>query len=182
MAHDSFYKWNWQQKDWPNFRYDEAALEDLEYQFIQTSGVALGSIKHIDEEDKIELLIEVLSDEALTTSAIEGEYLDRGSIQESIKKNLGLETERKKLPQAEFGISKMMVNLYRTYAVPLTHEQVFEWYQILTNGRWDLKDIGRYRTHEHPMQVVSGRLDKQTVHYEAPPSSQMTYQMKAYVR
>lgn len=92
------FKWNWQQQDWPNFRYDEAALEDLEYQFVQTSGVALGSIKHIDEEDKNELLIEVLSDEALTTSAIEGEYLDRGSIQESIKKNLGLETERKKLP------------------------------------------------------------------------------------
>ena len=55
------FKWNWQQKDWPNFRYDEAALEDLEYQFVQTSGVALGSIKHIDEEDKNELLIEFLT-------------------------------------------------------------------------------------------------------------------------
>ena len=176
------FKWNWQQKDWPNFTYDEAALEDLEYQFVQTSGVALGSIKHINEEDKNELLIEVLSDEALTTSAIEGEYLDLGSIQESIKKNLGLETERKKLPQAEYGISEMMVNLYRTYAVPLTHEQLFEWHQMLANGRRDLVDIGRYRTHEDPMQVVSGRLDKPTVHYEAPPSSKMTNEMEAYVR
>nr|WP_288934831.1 Fic family protein [uncultured Allomuricauda sp.] len=176
------FKWNWQQKGWPNFKYDEAALKDLEYQFVQTSGIAMGSIKHINANDKNELLIEVLSDEAFTTSAIEGEYLDRGSIQESIKKNLGLKTERQKLPQAEYGISELMVNLYQTYAAPLTHEQLFEWHQMLTNGRRDLMDIGRYRTHEDPMQVVSGRLDKPTVHYEAPPSSQMTNEMETYVR
>lgn len=176
------FKWNWQQKGWPNFTYNEAALKDLEYQFVQTSGIAMGSIKHINANDKNELLIEVLSDEAFTTSAIEGEYLDRGSIQESIKKNLGLKTERQKLPQAEYGISELMVNLYQTHAAPLTHEQLFEWHQMLTNGRRDLMDIGRYRTHEDPMQVVSGRIDKPTVHYEAPPSSQMTNEMETYVR
>ncbi|MEO9512149.1 MAG: Fic family protein [Flavobacteriaceae bacterium] len=175
------FKWNWQQKNWPNFTYDEAALKDLEYQFVQTSGVALGSIKHIDVDDKNELLIEVLSDEALTTSAIEGEYLDRGSIQESIKKNLGLETERKKLPQAEYGISEMMVILYRTYAEPLSHEHLFEWHRMLTSGRRNLLDIGKYRSHDDPMQVVSGRLDKPIVHYEAPPSSQMTKEMETFV-
>lgn len=176
------FKWNWQQKDWPNFTYNEEALKDLEFQFVQMNGVALGSIKHIDEDDKKDLLIEILSDEALTSSAIEGEYLDRGSIQESIKKNLGLETDKKKLPQAEYGISEMMVDLYRTYASPLTHEQLFNWHQMLTNGRRDLMDIGRYRTHEDPMQVVYGRLDNPTVHYEAPPSSQMTKEMEGYVR
>lgn len=64
----------------------------------------------------------------------------------------------------------MMVSLYKTYDHPLSHKQLFEWHKMLTNGRRDIIDLGRYRTHEDPMQVVSGCLDKLTVHFEAPPS------------
>ncbi|WP_345004324.1 Fic family protein [Snuella lapsa] len=64
---------------------------------------------------------------------------------------------------------------------PLTNEYLFEWHRMLTNGRRDLVDIGRYRTHEDPIQIVSGtRMDKKTVHYEAPPSNSMTHEMKAF--
>ena len=76
----------------------------------------------MSDEEKDQLLVEVLSDEAMKTSEIEGEYLNRDSIQESIKKNLGLSIENRKLPAAEFGISEMMVNLYQTYDEPLTNE------------------------------------------------------------
>ncbi len=176
------FKWNWQQKKWPEFTYDEAALKDLEYQFVQSSGMALGAFKHVSEDEKDQLLIEVLSDEALKTSEIEGEYLDRDSIQESIKTNLGLAVEKRKLPAAEFGISEMMVNLYQTYDKPLTDEYLFGWHSMLTNGRRDLTDIGRYRTHEDPMQIVSGaRLDRKTVHYEAPPSESMAEEMRVFI-
>ena len=176
------FKWNWQQQNWPQFSYDETTLRDLEYKFIQSSGMALGAFAHVSEDEKEQLLIEVLSDEALKTSEIEGEYLDRDSIQESIKKNLGLTTEKRKLPPAEFGISEMMVNLYQTYDEPLNDELLFGWHSMLTNGRRDLMDIGRYRTHEDPMQIVSGaRVDKKTVHYEAPPSKNMAKEMKAFI-
>jgi len=176
------FKWNWQQQNWPQFTYDETALKDLEYKFIQSSGMALGAFAHVSENEKEQLLIEVLSDEALKTSEIEGEYLDRDSIQESIKKNLGLSTERRKLPPAEFGISEMMVNLYQTHDKPLSNELLFDWHSMLTNGRRDLMDIGRYRSHEDPMQIVSGaRIDKKTVHYEAPPSKNMAKEMKGFV-
>ena len=53
---------------------------------------------------------------------------------------------------------------------------------MLTSGRRDLVDIGRYRTHEDPMQIVSGaRMDKKNVHYEAPPSNSMAHEMKAFI-
>lgn len=175
------FKWNWQQENWPHFTYDKSALQDLEYQFIQSSGIALGAFKHVKDDEQNNLLIDILADEALMTSEIEGEYLDRDSIQESIKLNLGLTTDRKKLPPAEFGISEMMVNLYQTYHAPLTDAYLFQWHRMLTNGRRDLKDIGCYRTHEDPMQIVSGRIDKRTVHYEAPPSIKMSHEMQLFI-
>ena len=176
------FKWNWQHRNWPEFTYDETALKELEYQFVQSSGMALGAFKHVSDDEKDQLLIEVLSDEALKTSQIEGEYLDRDSIQESIKRNLGLTAEKRKLPPAEFGISEMMVNLYQTYDEPLTDEYLFRWHRMLTNGRRDLTDIGRYRTHKDPMQIVSGaRSDRKTVHYEAPPSENMAEEMKTFI-
>lgn len=117
----------------------------------------------------------------MKTSQIEGEYLDRDSIQESIKKSLGLESTKRKLPPAEFGISEMMVDLYQSYNKPLTHDRLFQWHSMLTNGRRDLTNIGRYRTHNDPMQVVSGRLDRQTVYYEAPPSKDMKKEMESFI-
>tara|TARA_R110002049_G_scaffold6484_2_gene40722 strand:+ start:30600 stop:31718 length:1119 start_codon:yes stop_codon:yes gene_type:complete len=177
----AYRKWNWQKEKWPHFTYDQEALKSLEYQFMQANGIALGAFKHVQSDEKDELLIEILVNEALKTSEIEGEYLDRDSIQESIKKNLGLNSAKRKLPPAEFGISEMMVDLYRTHNKPLTHDHLFQWHTMLTNGRRDLVDIGRYRTHEDPMQVFSGRLDRQTVHYEAPPSKEIQKEMGVFV-
>ncbi|EPR72556.1 hypothetical protein ADIWIN_2446 [Winogradskyella psychrotolerans RS-3] len=74
-----------------------------------------------------------------------------------------------------------MVDLYKNFDKPLTHQQLFNWHKMLTNGRRDLTDIGTYRTHEDPMQVVSGRLDRPTVHFEAPPSHEIQKEMEQFV-
>ena len=173
--------WNWQLKEWPHFTYDEDALKDLELKFSQNTGTVLGAFKHVNDNAKEQFIVEILSNEALKTSEIEGEYLDRDSIQSSIKKNLGLAVDKRKVAPAEFGISEMMVDLYRNYHIPLAHEQLFNWHNMLTNGRRDLTDIGRYRTHEDAMQVVSGGLDKPNVHFEAPPSIKMEQEMEQFV-
>ena len=173
--------WNWMLKDWPQFSYDAKALEALEYQFSENSGTVFGVLKHVQEESKDNFLVEVLSDEAIKTSEIEGEYLNRDSVQSSIQKNLGLAIEKRKIPPAEFGISEMMVDLYLNYDKTLTHEQLFSWHKMITNGRRDIKDIGCYRTHEDPMQVVSGRLDLPKVHFEAPPSKIVPDEMEKFV-
>ncbi len=173
--------WNWMLKGWPKFSYDAEALEELEYKFSENSGTVIGVLKHIQEESKDNFLVEVLSDEAVKTSEIEGEYLNRDSVQSSIKRNLGLAVEKRKIPPAEYGISEMMVDLYLNYNKTLNHEQLFLWNKMITNGRRDLTDIGCYRTHDDPMQIVSGRFDIQKVHFEAPPSKIVQVEMAKFV-
>ena len=79
-----------------------------------------GTFKHLDEEDKRHLTIELISNEALKTSEIEGEYLDRDSLQSSIRRQLGLITDNRKISSAEQGIAEVMVELYRGFEAPLS--------------------------------------------------------------
>ncbi len=86
----TFKMWNWLLKNWPNFTYDKDILKALEYQFSQNSGTVLGVLKHIKKDSKDDLLVEILSNEALKTAEIEGGFLNRESVQSSIKRSLGL--------------------------------------------------------------------------------------------
>src|SRR5712664_794498 len=108
-------KWNWQQKDWPAFRYDAAALAPLERQFLLHSGEFIGAFRHIDAPNKDALKIDLISDEALKTSEIEGEILNRSSVQSSLIQQFGLGPGQPRIPAAERGIAEMMVNLYRSF-------------------------------------------------------------------
>ena len=141
-----------------------------------------GTIKHLGDEDREQLTIEAISTEALTTSEIEGEILDRPSVQSSIRRQLGLATDHRRVKPAEQGIAGMMVSLYRSFADPLSDDMLFGWHKMLTNGRRDLKNIGRYRTDAEPMQVVSGSLHAPRVHFEAPPSSKVPKEMERFVK
>lgn len=173
--------WNWQQKDWPAFRYDSAQLAGLEAQFLKQSGVFAGAIRHVGAADKEQLTIELISDEALNTSEIEGELLNRDSLQSSIRQNFGLATDHRKIPPAEQGIAQMMVELYRNFEAPLSNELLFHWHEQLMNGRRDLKNIGQYRTDEQPMQVVSGPLHSPKIHFEAPASDAVPSEMSRFL-
>lgn len=174
-------EWNWQHKDWPDFIYDAAALSQFESQFQHKAGIMHGSLKHITEGDKEALRVQLISEEAYKTSEIEGEILDRDSLQSSIRKHFGLKTDNRKIPAAEQGISEMLVDLYKTYDAPLDAQKLFLWHEMLTNGRRDLRDIGRYRTHEEPMQIVSGSLHEPEVHFEAPPSKDVPAHMETFI-
>jgi len=174
-------KWNWQQEDWPHFRYDSGKLADLEARFLKESGLLLGAYKHITEDEKQTLIIDMISDEALKTSEIEGEFLNRDSIQSSIRRQFGLQQDLYPAGLAEQGIAEMMVDLYHTYSEPLSHKMLNSWHEMLMRDNRNIKTIGSYRTHEEPMQVVSGYAHKPIVHYEAPPSSQMRTEMEAFI-
>ncbi|MEM0966997.1 MAG: DUF4172 domain-containing protein [Verrucomicrobiota bacterium] len=174
--------WNWQQEDWPNFVYQPAKLAAFEANFMKESGVVIGAFRHLDEDDRDILKVDLLSAEALKTSAIEGELLDRETLQSSIRRQFGLHTDRRQTSPAEQGIAEMMVELYHGYEKPLSHETIFEWHQQLMNGRRDLRDIGRYRTHDDSMQIVSGPVHDPRVHFEAPPSHRVKTEMNAFIR
>ena len=174
--------WNWQKNDWPRFTYKKSAIADLEARFSHQSGIFLGALKHVSTEDKNTLIVDLMSTEALKTSEIEGEILNRDSLQSSIRRNFGLDAKNQKIPPAEQGIAEMMVDLYKTFNKPLSHGQLFAWQKMLMKGRRDLNALGAYRTHEAPMQVVSGAIHKPKVHFEAPPSKVMQREMTQYIK
>jgi len=173
--------WNWKHKNWPHFIYNEGDFKEQELQFFEKAGMLYGSFQHIDADGQEGLKIDLISQEAVKTSEIEGEILNQDSIHSSIRRQFGLQTDHRRIAPAEQGIAEMMVDLYRNYAVSLTKETLCSWHEMLTNGRRDLMDIGRYRTHEDPMQIVSGHLGRPIVHFEAPPSKYVSGEMASFL-
>jgi Fic family protein len=174
-------RWNWEQPDWPDFAWDATRLARAEQAFLLAAGVVFGVVEHLGETDADTVRVETFTSEALTTSEIEGEFLDRDSVQSSIRRQLGLSADPSRSEPAEEGIAELMVACHRTAADPLTHDTLFGWHRLLMKGRRDLDDVGRYRTQPEPMQVVSGRLHDPTVHFEAPPSDRVPGEMDRFV-
>lgn len=168
--------WNWQQADWPHFTWNRARLSQAEAQFLIRSGVFVGTMVHLSGTDRDQLTVEAMSSEAMTTSEIEGDILSRESVQSSIRRQLGLAADNRRVPAAEQGISEMMVDLFRHYAKPLDHATLHAWNRMVCRGQTRLTDVGRYRTHTEPMQV-----DEPKVHFEAPPSERVPAEMDRFV-
>ncbi|MDK1376419.1 MULTISPECIES: Fic family protein [unclassified Sinorhizobium] len=174
-------QWNWTQQGWPEFTYDPVRLEPLEQQFLLSSGEVVGAIRHVSDDERDQLRIEVLSEEAVKTSEIEGQMLDRLSVQSSLRRQFGLEADSRPVKPQERGIAEMMVDVYGTWSKRLDHETLFRWHGMLMTGSRHIGTIGGYRTHEDAMQIVSGRHDKPTIHFEAPPSTRVPEEMASYV-
>ena len=173
--------WNWQQPDWPRWRYDARLLEALERRFLLESGRLLGAWRHLVAAEQEAFEVGLLSDEALKTSEIEGEMLDRASVQSSVRREFGLRAERASKPE-ESGIAELMVACFRDFGRPLGHETLSHWHGLVCRGRGDLRVVGGYRTHPEPMQVVSGPVYRPKVHFEAPPSKTVRREMTAYLK
>ena len=175
-------KWNWQQDDWPNFSYDEKKMSLLEREYIQEAGISFGIMKSLPEADQKQLAVELISDEALNTSEIEGEIFNRDSLQSSIMREFGLAeiVREARTTPGERGIAKMMKELYVEYQHSLSHEMLFSWHDNLMLGNPKIK-AGKYRTYKEDMQVVSGRIDKPKVHFVAPPSSRIPQEMNQFI-
>lgn len=173
--------WNWQKSDWPHFTWNQGRLAAAEKEFLLGSGVFLGAIKHLGDDERNQLTVDAMSSEAVTTSEIEGEILDRASVQSSIQRQLGLATDRRKIGPAEQGISEMMVDLCKSFSRPLTNDALFAWHGMLMRGRRDLEDVGGYRTSDEPMRIISGAVGAPNIHFEAPPSSQVPQEMGRFI-
>ena len=127
--------------------------------------------KYLNEGDWNEVRVESMSEEAVTTSEIEGEMLNRASVQSSIQRQLGLTADTQNVPPREQGISELMVTLYGTINEPLTLDVLFAWHRMVLAGRPDVRSVGGFRTSQEPMQVVSGAMYAPKVHFEALPAT-----------
>jgi Fic family protein len=174
-------RYNWQRKDWPNFIFSIETSEEALYAFAEKAGHIGGIWKSIPEDMQMEALVDLMLAEALKTSEIEGEYLSRKDVLSSIKANLGLVNPKTKAKDRKAsGIADLMTDVRNSFKEILTKEKLFEWHRMIFGNQEDF-DIGKWRSHKEPMQIVSGAAGKQKVHYEAPPSNRVSKEMDRFV-
>ncbi len=173
--------YNWQQKDWPNFKYDLEALEELLVQYNRNLGRIEGSNNALTQEEQVESLIELMVLEAIKTNEIEGENLNRKDVASSIRKNLGLlkHTETIKDARAN-GSAELLISVRRSFFEPLSEEMLFDWHNKLMHHNNHIQK-GMWRQHSEPMQIVSGALGKEKIHFEAPPSEKIPQEMNRFI-
>jgi Fic family protein len=173
--------WNWELATWPKFIYDSKRIAQLERQFLLDAGSVFACLKTIDQEEYDRFTIDILSLEAQESARIEGEVLDRESLQSSIKKHFGLSVKEKKVRGKELGMAQLLCSVYESFNQPLTHEMLQHWHSMLFSHSSHMSDLGRYRTHAEPMQIVSNRYGSSKVFFEAPPSAKVLEEMTAFI-
>lgn len=173
--------YNWQLEDWPHFKYDLADLEDLLYDFAERVGHIGGVMLGLSDEVKSETIIDIMVSEAIKTSEIEGEYLSRHDVKSSIRNNLGLNAQPELVAdkRAE-GIARLMVDVRKSWQETLTDKGLFMWHEMVMLDNQRINK-GVWRTHTEPMQVVSGAIGKEKIHFEAPPSDLVPIEMTHFI-
>ena len=174
--------WNWELASWPKFNYEVDQITQMEKQFLLNIGSASAYLKTIeDEKDYYRFIVEILSLEGLENAKIEGEILDRESLQSSIKRQFGLTTGSKRKPVREAHMAELLCDVYKSFDQPLTHEMLWRWHSMLFKDFYSPADCGKYRTHQEPMQIVSSRYGSSKVFFEAPPSKRVFREMTTFI-
>ena len=173
--------YNWQKEGWPHFTYDISEVDGLLYQYATLMGRYAGVFQSTTQDERLTTTIDRMIIEALKTSEIEGEFLSQKDLRSSIRNNLGLNPKAEQIKDKRAqGAAELMVACRNTYDQPMTQKMLFQWHQMLMAGSSGIK-VGAWRTHQEPMQVISGATGKQKVHFEAPPSEDIPAEMKRFV-
>jgi Fic family protein len=174
--------YNWQLSDWPDFKYQLTDIEDTLILFAEQTGHVSGTLKALPENVQLETIIDVMVAEAIKTSAIEGEYLNRKDVMTSIRNKMGLNAKRDIVidKKAQWA-GELMVIVRNTFDSPLSEEVLFSWHKLLMQKSQGIT-VGQWRNHKEPMLVVSGAIGKGKIHFEAPPSNQVPREMKRFIK
>ena len=173
--------WNWELPDWPKFHFDPDQISALERQFLLGVGSAFAYLKTIEKQEYNHFIVEILCSEGLESSRIEGEVLNRESLQSSIKQHFGFPTTLRQENDKESRMAQLLCNVYESFEKPLTHEMLWQWHSMLFKDSSSITDCGKYRTHAETMQIVSNRYDSSRVFFEAPPSKRVFSEMEAFI-
>ncbi|RYG52047.1 MAG: Fic family protein [Chitinophagaceae bacterium] len=173
--------YNWQKKDWPLFRFSLNNVEEALLLFSEKVGRVSGILDALPEEAKQDTIVEIMLAEAIKTSEIEGEYPNRMDVLSSIKKNLGLNQDVEFIKdKSAAGLAELMMDVRNTFKAPLSTERLFKWHKMLLRENKRVA-VGKWRTHKEPMQILSGTIGKEKVHFEAPPSSKVNDEMNRFI-
>ncbi|SFI14338.1 Fic family protein [Collimonas sp. OK307] len=171
----------WQDHDWPKMHYDGALIGAEIALTRRAQGIIEGKLAALGFEQRQELTAEAWSQEAVSTAAIEGERLDLQAVRSSVGRRLGVANHGgPNAPRHVDGLLDIMDDAVSHAAAPLSHERLQAWQAALFptgySGMSKIR-VGAYREHAEPMQIVSGRLGSENIHYEAPPSAQVPAEM-----
>ena len=176
----------WEQQNWPQFTWDDGRLLEPLAGARLKQGRLLGGMASLGFDLKLEAQLEALTEDVIKSSEIEGEILDRDSVRSSLARRLGLPTAA--IAPADRwteGVVEMMLDATENYGALLTSERLLGWQAALFptgySGMHRIK-TGAWRDDaEGPMQVVSGPIGRQRVHYQAPPAQQLDAEMQAFL-
>lgn len=176
----------WQRPDWPQWRYDAAALAGPLAQLHRAQGELVGRMAHLGLAQRDLATLQALTQEVITTSAIEGETLNLEAVRSSIARRMGVDIGA--LAPADRhvdGVVDMVLDATQQHAQPLTAERLFGWHAALFptgfSGRVRIQ-VGTWRNDAAgPMQVVSGPVGQEKVHFEAPPAHTLPAQTAAFL-
>ena len=176
----------WENPQWPALAWDEKALARLLAQVSREQGRLLGKMEALGFDLRSEAHLRILTEDVVKSSEIEGKKLERDQVRSSIARRLGMDVGG--LVPADRhveGVVEMMLDATGNYAQPLTEDRLFAWRaSLFPTGRSGMSKIrvGAWRDdNTGPMQVVSGAIGKQKVHYEAPPAARLPEEMARFI-
>jgi Fic family protein len=175
-----------EQPGWPNFYWDHEALDRQLADVRYAQGLLMGRMQALGFEFRQEAILETLTEDVLKNSDIEGEKLDAALVRSSVARHLGMDIGGLTPADRDVeGIVEMMLDATGHYDEPLTAERLFGWHASLFPVRRDALRrivVGAWRQDETgPMQVVSGPVGREHVHFEAPASARLAGEMAAFL-
>src|SRR5208282_5606585 len=173
-------------QDWPRFDWKRERLAEPLAAVRHQQGRLMGHMEALGFNLRQEAVLQTLTADVLKSSEIEGEKLDPGQVRSSIARRLGIDIGGLKAVDRNVeGVVEMMLDATRRYDAPLTAERLFAWHAALfPTGRNGMKRIrvGAWRDDNgDPMQVVSGPMGKERVHYEAPTAKRLDPEMGTFL-
>lgn len=175
--------WIWQQPNWPQFYWQEEKIAPLIRDIRLKQGILIGKTGSIPVSFSKEAILDTLLKNIITSSAIENEILNAHSVRSSLAKRLGLKIKNSRITPKSEGLTKILMDAITNIEKSLTLKRLYQWHKWLfpdlEQSIYNVR-IGKLRGSE-PMQVVSGRIDKPTVHFEAPPRTLLTQELKSFV-
>lgn len=177
----------YERKEWPKFTWNQAKLAPLLAEVRYLQGCLLGHMEALGFGLREEANLQILTQDVIKTSEIEGEKLDAQQVRSSLARRLGLETVgQKRVDRNVEGIVEVMLDATRQYDSPLTQERLFNWhFALFSNGRSGLQrmSVGKWRDAKSgPMQVVSGPYGREKEHYEAPAHDKLKKEINRFIK
>jgi Fic family protein len=176
----------WERKAWPDLHWDSEALTGLLARVAREHGRLLGKMEGLGFDLRNEAHLRTLTEDVLKSSEIEGEKLPADQVRSSIARRLGMDAGGLVPANRDVeGVVEMMLDATGKYEEPLTEERLFAWHaSLFPTGRSGMTKIsaGAWRNDRGgPMQVVSGPMGRETVHYEAPPANRVAEEIGRFL-